>query len=117
MHLHKKQISEDKIDLLLQVNYLSPVYLTSLIFPLLLQSDQPRIINISSFMHKFSLFGDLPAYNQNDFIFFDKNFANDKKVDYEWMQNYSRSKLYNAMFTQALSIFNRKIKSVSVDPG
>ena len=93
------------------VNYLGHFYLTYLLWPKIMQSNSFRILNVSSRAHLryIGFFGKVSLDFQN--INFDKN--------YDSHLAYSRSKIYNVLFTRALSskINPQKGKVVSIDPG
>lgn len=77
------------------VNHLGHYYLTSLLWGKIKASDKFRIINVSSLAHKRLLgFGGEPKPDWEN-INFDK--------DYNPNISYSRSKLYNVLFTDALA--------------
>lgn len=78
------------------VNHLGHFYLTYLLWDKLKKSPFFRIINVSSLAHKklFGFFG-TPAPNFDDMNF--------EKNNYSPTLAYSRSKLYNNLFTHALA--------------
>jgi len=93
------------------VNHLGHFYLTYLLWPKLVNGTFYRVVNVSSrghiqyigFFHKIGI--------DFDNINFDKN--------YDRHLSYSRSKLYNVLFTRALASKIDKSKGVvvSVNPG
>ena len=77
------------------VNHLGHFYLTYLLWPKITAASNFRVINVSSLAHKRLVgFGPTPTL---DF----KNINWEK--DYHPSMAYSRSKLYNVMFTRALA--------------
>jgi NAD(P)-dependent dehydrogenase (short-subunit alcohol dehydrogenase family) len=94
------------------INHLGHFYLTHLLWPKLNKSNFFRVINLSSLAHKklFGFFG-TPAPD-----FTDMNFEKNKYLP---ALAYSRSKLYNNLFTHALAerIIDHKGISVSLHPG
>ena len=87
--LSRQQQSRDGNDMMLQVNHLSPFLLTSLLLDKLKASAPARIVNVSSRMHR----------NARDFGFGDFQFAR----SYGVAKAYSRTKLYNVLFTRELA--------------
>ena len=91
--------SRQGVELTMAVNHLSPVYLTWLLTPLLNNSPEPRVINVSSTAHlhfrsKFKNFID------DDF------WLNKPEVDYEkeyhFTTAYGMSKMGNVLFSRGL---------------
>lgn len=78
------------------INHLGHFYLTSLLWPKLKSSQFFRIVNVSSLAHK-KLMGFLPG------ITLDFNDMNFEKIKYDPAMAYSRSKLYNNLYTHALA--------------
>jgi len=87
--LSRQQQSRDGNDMMLQVNHLSSFLLTSLLLDKLKASAPARIVNVSSRMHR----------NARDFGFDDFQFAR----SYGVAKAYSRTKLYNVLFTRELA--------------
>lgn len=83
-----KKMSEDSIELTMQVNYFSPVLLTLLLLNTLRKSAPSRIINVSSAMHKSAK---LDLSNL------------DMKSNFNGIRAYSNSKLALILFTRKLS--------------
>lgn len=84
----ERQVSEDGYEQTLAVNHLAPFLLTSLLFPKLLQSREPRIVNVAS-----------EAYRAAKPDFNDFNMEH----SYSAIRAYSNSKLYNILFTRELA--------------
>lgn len=84
----KKNMSEDGIELTMQVNYFSPVLLTLLLLDTLRKSAPSRIINVSSAMHRNAKL-DLSNI--------------DMKRNFNGIRAYSNSKLALILFTRKLS--------------
>lgn len=94
------------------INHLGHFYLTSLLWPKLKRSKFFRIINVSSVAHK-KLLGVYPG------VTVDFNDMNFEKTEYSSALGYSRSKLYNNLFTHALAekIPEGKGLAMSLHPG
>lgn len=84
----KQTLSEDGIEMQLAVNHVSPFLLTHLLLPLLLKSDDARVVNVSSDTH-----------------FRGKIDLNDMKMEkgYHGIKSYGRSKLAMVMCTYELA--------------
>lgn len=80
------------------VNHLGHFYLTYLLFKKLQKSDFFKIINVSSLAHK-KVLGFMFKFDLN---FDDMNFTKENNM-YNKDLAYSRSKLYNVLFTKALA--------------
>ena len=94
------------------INHLGHFYLTHLLWPKLNKSNFFRVINISSITHKNLLgFFGTPKPDFNDMNF--------EKNKYNPPLAYSRSKLYNNLFTHALvdRIPQHKGLTASLHPG
>jgi NAD(P)-dependent dehydrogenase (short-subunit alcohol dehydrogenase family) len=87
--LSRQRQSRDGNDMMLQVNHLSSFLLTSLLLDKLKANAPARIVNVSSRMHR----------NARDFGFDDFQFAR----SYGVAKAYSRTKLYNVLFTRELA--------------
>jgi len=115
----KKCVTKDGFESILQANYLSPVYLTHLLYPLLKNTKESRIINISSHAHINNPFGIHMPFNNKLGIGYEPNFPfihndmNWEKRTYSSFQAYSDSKLYFTMFTGLV----KGVKCVAVHPG
>jgi NAD(P)-dependent dehydrogenase (short-subunit alcohol dehydrogenase family) len=90
------------------VNHLGHFYLTYLIMNKLQKSDFFKIINVSSLAHK-KVLGFMFSF---DLDFDDINFA--KQNSYNKDLAYSRSKLYNVLFTKALAQKIDKSKGIAL---
>jgi len=84
----ERQVSADGYEQTLAVNHLAPFLLTALLFPKLLQSREPRIINVAS-----------GAYRTAKPDFNDLNM----EQSYSALRAYGNSKLYNILFTRELA--------------
>jgi len=78
------QLTEDRAERQWAINHLSPFLLTHLLLPVLKQSDDPRIINVSSDSHF-----------HGKIHFDDVNLTN----NYHGLRAYAQSKLANVLFT------------------
>ena len=87
--LSRQRQSRDGNDMMLQVNHLSSFLLTSLLLDKLKANAPARIVNVSSRMHR----------NARDFGFDDFQFTR----SYSVAKAYSRTKLYNVLFTRELA--------------
>jgi len=101
----ERVITENGFEKTFQINYLAHFYLTNMIFKLLNESNNAKVINVASVSHKSSL----------DF----DNLQGEKK--YSGHDSYARSKLCNILFTYKFDkiIKNRGSKIVTncLDPG
>ena len=101
---HKKILSDDGIEMQYQVNHLVPIYITHLLYDLLVKKQGMMIIT-SSNAHKQARFN-----------------PNDLEV-MKWhhpMRSYARTKLYNLMFALAFDDHLRKthgLRAFAVHPG
>ena len=93
------------------VNHLGHFYLTYLLWDKITKSDYFRIVNVSSRGHRWYIGFFQTIHLDFDNINFDKN--------YDPHMAYSRSKLYNVLFTRALAskIDENKGVVVSLNPG
>jgi len=87
--LSSRQVSRDGIEMMLQVNHLAPFLLTTLLLDKLKASAPARIVNVSSRFHR----------TAREFGFDDFQFAR----SYSVAKAYSRTKLYNVLFTRELA--------------
>lgn len=78
------------------VNHMGHFYLTYLLYPKLIKSDYFKIVNVSALAHKM----EIGNFQRPDINFDDMNF---EKTKYSPTLAYSRSKIYNNLFTHALS--------------
>lgn len=115
-HLTKKDTTFDGNDALVQINYFGSFYLTDLLLPLLLKTENSRIVNTSCESHDDQNFKFTPSIED----------INIETRTYHWYKNYCESKLWGVMFVLALKDFILKkhgpeqagrIKIVSCDPG
>lgn len=111
--------TQQGIEMTMGVNHLAHFYLTSLIWPLLENSEESRIINVSSIAHEKLVKKNRP--NFEDYWFNKKD-----KVEYDesltgMFNIYGESKLSNIFFTKTLSEKidgkNLKIKTTTLHPG
>ncbi|KZW03825.1 NAD(P)-binding protein [Exidia glandulosa HHB12029] len=95
----------DGIEEIFATNYVGPFLLTNLLMPALLRSEAPRVVNLTSLVHREGT-GD----------FSDCNF---EKSEYKWWAAYAQSKLGNLLFTRRLAtvLGHRGLVSLSVHPG
>ncbi|KXN68853.1 NAD(P)-binding protein [Conidiobolus coronatus NRRL 28638] len=101
------ELTEDEYEKCLQVNYLSPFKLTLGLLPLIENTKDGRIVNVSSVMHK--------LYNfETQFNFHASNAQN-----FNLFKEYARTKFYQVLFTRAMSkkLREKKITVVSIHPG
>ncbi|MDC8832892.1 SDR family NAD(P)-dependent oxidoreductase [Alteromonas gilva] len=100
----KHQLSDDRIEKTLAVNYFSHVLLTTSLLENIKTSKNGLIVNVTSDCHKLRTF---------DFTDFDNS------KDYHWMLAYNRSKLANVLFNHELAdrLIDTNIKVNSISPG
>jgi NAD(P)-dependent dehydrogenase (short-subunit alcohol dehydrogenase family) len=100
----KREQSKEGIEYTIAVNHLAPFLLTGLLLPLLKKSLRARIINVASEAHR------LGKPNFNNF---------NLESGYSGIKAYGLSKLYNILFTHALSkkLNGTTITTFSVHPG
>ncbi|WP_337866237.1 SDR family oxidoreductase [Ignavibacterium sp.] len=98
------QLTDEGIEITLATNHLGHFILTNELLPLLQNSDDPRIINISSGVH----------YGGKGVI---KNITD--PAAYDGRKQYSDSKLANVLFTYELAerLKENNVKTFVVDPG
>lgn len=104
------ELTEDKFEIKLQTNYISPFLLTTSLLPLLDKAftieTPPRIIHLSSLGHKFA-----PKYFSMDSkLNFRPNFI------FTWLR-YAKAKIAGIHFMKMLALRNPQILSMSVHPG
>jgi NAD(P)-dependent dehydrogenase (short-subunit alcohol dehydrogenase family) len=95
-------------------NYLGMHHLTNILSPIIAKTEEARIINVSSCVHKYSLYSLRPVTIDFEDLFAEKEPYN------HWVQ-YSRSKLAVNLFTKGLGNWAAthalQLKAVSVHPG
>ncbi|MBD3626994.1 SDR family oxidoreductase [Cyclobacterium sp.] len=98
------RLTEDGIERQWAINHLSPFLLTHLLLPLLLQAEDPRIINLSSDSHF-----------HGKIHFDDVNL----KKKYHGLRAYAQSKLANVLFTHEFEVrkTEKKLTINAVQPG
>lgn len=111
MGIPSRKLTKEGLEMHWAINHLGHFYLTYLLWPKITRSDFFRIINVSSRGHRWYL-GFFKAI-QPDFD--NINF----EIDYDPQMAYSRSKLYNVLFTRALAakINPKKGLVASLHPG
>ena len=101
--MNERVMTEDGFETTFQVNHLSPFLLTNLLMPFIEQSDDGRIVNVSSIAHKWAK------------VDFDN--LNGEK-EYDGQNAYSISKLANILFTYKLHrMLNGKPAVNALHPG
>jgi len=99
----KKELNSNGYEKTFVVNYLSHFFLTNSLLNLIIKSKKAKIINISSFLHKFA------KLNLDD--------LNHSKK-YNGMIAYCNSKLMNLLFNYKINrLYNNKIKCYAINPG
>eukprot|EP00924_Labyrinthula_sp_SR-Ha-C_P014752 augustus_masked-scaffold_43-processed-gene-0.40-mRNA-1 protein AED:1.00 eAED:1.00 QI:0/-1/0/0/-1/1/1/0/349 len=111
------QITEDGFDITTQINFLSQVLLTNLLFPKLLESDEPRIVAQSSISRTWTKF------NKNYLL----NYKNASKEEMKeklgddssihLTLRYANSKICTAIFLMELGKRFPRIRVAVSDPG
>ena len=88
VNLSTRTLTEDGLESTMQVNHFGHFLLTSLLFPRLMSSDDPRVVNVSS-----TLYRRAPAMPLDDL-----------QLEHHWgrFRPYAISKLANILFTRAL---------------
>ena len=89
MAIPDKQLTKDGFEMQIGTNHFGHFALTGLLLPLLLKSEEPRIVNLSSLAHTLILKFDMDNLD----------FKND---DYNSVRAYCNSKLANMLFSLAL---------------
>lgn len=102
VYLSRKTITSDGVEMTFAVDHLAGFLLTHDLWPLLITSDDPRVITMSSYAHK-TTWMNL------------KRIANPRP--YFSLLAYKRAKLCNVLFTQALNRRSPQVKAMAVDPG
>jgi NAD(P)-dependent dehydrogenase (short-subunit alcohol dehydrogenase family) len=100
-----KEITGDGFELSLSANHLGHFLLTHQLMPLLLSSDQPKVINVSSEAHKAA-----------KVKFDDLNYESRK---YSAFNAYANVKLFNILFTKSLAekYGDKGLQSYALHPG
>ena len=103
--LNERRITGDGLETMMQTNHLSPVLLTSLLLPKLLESDDARVVNVSS-----------RVYERVEAMPLD-----DLNFEHYWggIRPYCATKLANILFTNELHrrTHERGLAAFSVHPG
>ena len=103
---NERAVHENGIEMTYMINHFGPFYLTYLLFDLLSQAKEARIINVASKIH----------FNAKESLVKDM----DCSKDWGSMDSYAKSKLANVMFAVSLAdkLSNRpNMKAVSLHPG
>ena len=104
---NERKLNEDNIEMTMAVNHYGHFYLTYLLFPLLKDTKEGRIVNTSSFKHL-----DASEHPMKDPAC---------EEDFGGWAQYNKSKLANTMFSVGLSERFKKsglnLKAVSLNPG
>ncbi len=105
VNLGERTLTEDGLETTMQVNHFGHVLLTSLLLPRLLQSPDPRAVNVSSMLYQRA--GAMP---------FD-----DLQLEHQWrgFRPYCISKLANILFTRSLHrrYYEHGLAAFAVHPG
>lgn len=103
-NLLDRKTTKDGFEMQFGVNHLGHFYLTNLVLDLLRDTPKSRVINVSSDFHR-------NVKMDFDNLQFERN--------YEMVDAYSHSKLYNILFTRELArrVKDDGIKVVSLSPG
>lgn len=102
VYLARKAMTSEGIEMTFAVDHLAGFLLTHDLLPLLLKSNDPRVITMSSYAHKTTWM------NVN-------RIANPRP--YFSLLAYKRAKLCNVLFTRALNRHFPQIKALAMDPG
>ena len=113
--------TEDEYDSNFVTNYIGPFLLSALFLPILnKESEDSKIINISSAMHLWSKIekGEIKNYTNKEYM---KNFYNDSKTKGVYNTLYNNTKLFVIYMTNYFALFcekkNLNIKNVCLHPG
>ena len=105
VNLSQRTLTEDGLESTMQVNHFGHFLLTSLLLPRILESEDPRVVNVSSMLYKRA--GPMP---------FD-----DLQLERNWGRGrpYAVSKLANVLFTRGLHrrYFAQRLAAYAVHPG
>ena len=105
VNLSERQLTDDGLVSIMQVNHFGPVLLTSLLMPRLMASDDPRVVNVSSMLYRRA--GAMPL--------------DDLQLERHWggFRQYAVTKLANILFTRALHrrYFSSGLAAFAVHPG
>jgi len=102
LYLERKQKNKSGIEMTFAVNHLAAFYLTNLLLPTLTQSENGRVLTVSSYSHRTT------------------PLMLNRVVDpwpYIGLLAYKRSKLCNVLFTYELNRRCKQISAFAVDPG
>ena len=103
--LSDRTLTEDGLESTMQVNHFGHVLLTSQLLPTVLQSSDPRVINVSSIVHRRA----------------ERMPLDDLSLERRWgaMYPYAVSKLANVLFTRELHrrYSNQNLAAFAVHPG
>ena len=113
------KFSKQGIEANMACNHLAPVYLTSLLLPLMKKAGRARVVNVSSMGH-IAYASQFKKYLDDKDIWLNKPHV-DYTKDYAMFPVYSLSKFGNVVFAKGLQKrvdeLGLDIKSVSVHPG
>lgn len=98
-----RQVSNDGLEMNLAVNHLMPLYLTYLLFPLLQQSSDARVVNLLTQNHRFVKRKWLDDMNSEQY--------------FQGMDAYGKTKLYNLLCLYRISVEQEHVKMFAADPG
>ncbi|KZV82672.1 NAD(P)-binding protein [Exidia glandulosa HHB12029] len=105
MGIPERRLNADGIEEHFATNHVGHFLLTNLLMDSLMRSDEPRVVNLTSWGHKWGT-GDYSDYNF-------------EHRPYEWNLGYGQSKLANIHFTGSLAakLGPRGLSAISVHPG
>ena len=105
VNLAERNLTEDGLEATMQVNHFGHFLLTSLLLPRILESEDPRVVNVSSMLYKRA--GPMPL--------------DDLQLEHNWgrVRPYAVSKLANILFTRGLHqrYFPQRLAAYAVHPG
>lgn len=96
VYMNQLEMSKDNYEKTFAINHLAPFLLTAELLPLLKNSDDARIINVSSIAHSK---GDIDFENLNGEMYYDS------------YESYAQSKLANVLFTYS---FSERLKGTGI---
>lgn len=111
MAIPRRKLTKEGLEMQWGVNHLGHFYLTYLLWPKIKNSPDFRVVNVSSLAHK----RNMGFLSQPTLDFDNINY----ETNYNAIEAYGRSKLYNVLFTRALAskIDPSKGKILSLHPG
>lgn len=98
----KRDVNDQNIEMTMMVNYFAPFYFANSLIDLLTNSESPRIVNVSSGLHKNGKYH-IDEYNKSD--------------DFSAYNTYGDTKLYLVMYSKYLASLHPNFEVFSNHPG